>query len=73
MVSLKDVSGFPNRQQIIGHCLLSKCSQALEPCFWNEKPMDWVFSAVVVSDPMDFVKKNNNWLKIIDPWASVDK
>lgn len=29
-----------NRQQIIEYCLLSKHSQALEPCLWDEKPVD---------------------------------
>ena len=29
-----------NRRQIIEYCLLSKHSQALEPCLWDEKPMD---------------------------------
>ena len=38
--------------------------------------MDWVFLAVLVSDPIDFVKKKKekkkNWLKMIDPGAYVD-
>ena len=68
-----------NRRQIIEYCLLSKHSQALEPCLWDEKPMDLgVFGSLGVwsywfcKKKKKKERKKENWLKMIDLGACVD-